>query len=416
MQAVILAAGTGSRLEKVSGGLPKCLLPFGGKPLIVHQLEALADEGIGKVLIVVGHKAEEVRRAVGSRAEFIENPRFAETNSLYSLWLARDWVKGPFVLLNCDLLFPQEVLGRLLASGGNTLAFDSTSSKGLEQTKVAIKEGRVIDLGKDLQPELARGESLGLLCFDAAGCRALFSRADALVRGGSEKSWVIEAVRSACAEVSVRALNVADLPWAELDFPADLERARAEVWPEIEAGRWREAVRWRKTKWLAAAGLAALLLVAGWLASTTFTEKKPAWSTVAPAAARPVQISLPKGTQKWWEGAAGKPVKVLISGPVACRAETRLLMPPLASPQGYRYVVQVSIDGKPAAWEAHTADPDPQAGAAGMSVSGRGKTDFLVPAGTHTVEVGVLAGDSKDFLGRVRQLDMETAIEEREGK
>ena len=105
MQAVILAAGSGSRLQRVSNGLPKCLLPIGGRPLIEHQLEALSDAGVGNVLVVVGHQADEVRKTLGNRVEYVENTRYDATNSLYSLWLAREWVKGPFVLLNCDLLF-----------------------------------------------------------------------------------------------------------------------------------------------------------------------------------------------------------------------------------------------------------------------------------------------------------------------
>src|SRR5512134_753543 len=119
MQAVILAAGVGSRLSSVSNGTPKCLQPIADRPVIEHQLEMLADAGIGHVLVVVGYKADEVRKVVGYRAEYIENPRFRETNSLYSLWLAREWVTGPFLLINGDLVFHPQVLDRLLAKGAN---------------------------------------------------------------------------------------------------------------------------------------------------------------------------------------------------------------------------------------------------------------------------------------------------------
>ena len=94
MQAVILAAGMGSRLKAVTGGMAKALLEVGGRPLILHQLEALADHGVGPVLVIVGYQADEVKDAVGDRAETLVNDRFEETNSLYSLWLARHWIKG----------------------------------------------------------------------------------------------------------------------------------------------------------------------------------------------------------------------------------------------------------------------------------------------------------------------------------
>lgn len=202
MQAVILAAGMGSRLKAVTGGKAKALLEVGGRSLILHQLEALADHGIGPVLVVVGYQAEEVQREIGERAEIIVNERYAETNSLYSLWLARRWIRGPFILLNCDLFFDPQILAQVAEEPGNVLAYDSTSSKGREQTKVAIKQRRVVDLGKDLPTGSARGESLGLLKFDEEGARAIIQAADALVsRDRQETAWVIEATRAICSEI-----------------------------------------------------------------------------------------------------------------------------------------------------------------------------------------------------------------------
>src|SRR3954466_6573988 len=124
MQAVILAGGTGSRLKAVTGGKAKALVEVGGRPLILHQLEALADHGIGPVLVIVGYQAAELRKVIGERAETLENERYAETNSLYSLWLARQWIKGPFVLLNCDLFFDPEILAQVIEEAGNVLAYD----------------------------------------------------------------------------------------------------------------------------------------------------------------------------------------------------------------------------------------------------------------------------------------------------
>ncbi|MEO7822220.1 MAG: phosphocholine cytidylyltransferase family protein, partial [Gemmatimonadaceae bacterium] len=184
MRAIILAAGVGSRLQALSGGKPKCLVEIGGRPLILHQIEALADHGIGPVLVIAGYRAEQVREVVGDRAEFVINERFQETNSLYSLWLSREHMSGPFILLNCDLFFNPEILERLLDAPSNTLAYDSTSSRGREQTKIAVKDGRVVDIGKDVPPGSARGESLGLLKFDAEGGKAMFDAADRLVREG----------------------------------------------------------------------------------------------------------------------------------------------------------------------------------------------------------------------------------------
>lgn len=74
IQAVILAAGRGSRLKNAIDNGPKCLANVGGRPLIEHQLSLLAQAGIRRVAVVTGYRASTVRAAIGSQAEFIHNP------------------------------------------------------------------------------------------------------------------------------------------------------------------------------------------------------------------------------------------------------------------------------------------------------------------------------------------------------
>lgn len=400
MQAIILAAGSGKRLERVSKGLPKCLLPINGAPLIEHQLEAFSDAGIGKVLVVVGHKADEVRKTLGNRVEYIENTRYEETNSLYSLWLARDWVKEPFLLLNCDLLFHPDILDRLLTKGGNALAFDSLSSKGKEQTKVIVKEGRVIDLGKDLPSDLARGESLGMILFNDRGSHALFSRVHALIQNGGENSWVIEAVSSVCSAVDMSALNVAGMPWVEVDFPNDLERAHRVVWPAILKSRWKRTIHWRKTKYVAMAFIMAVLVSAGLYVGSRAGVEKVHWNISTPAGGKEVFLKLPTGSQRWWVTSQGRPLRVSLVGPAPVRVDTRLLMPAGTTEPG-KYVLQISVDGKPHLWSSFKATPALKVPIKDAIVGDRDGVKFDMPEGKHIIEVDLLAGTSSTFLGRI---------------
>src|SRR5262245_6712280 len=130
MRAIILAAGLGSRLGSKGNGQPKALLRIGDGSIIEHQLEMLSSEGVGPIIVVVGHGADEVRKVLGESVEYVVNERPGETNSLYSLWLAREWLKGDVVLLNSDLLFDPSILKNLLATEGNALAYDSLSLNG----------------------------------------------------------------------------------------------------------------------------------------------------------------------------------------------------------------------------------------------------------------------------------------------
>lgn len=402
MQVVILAGGVGSRLESLTQGKPKCLAEIGGRPLILHQLEALADHGAGPVLIIVGYKQELIRDVVGARAEYIVNERYLETNSLYSLWLAREWVQGPFLLMNCDLFFDPDILARVLEEPGSVLAYDSTSSRGREQTKVAIRERRVVDLGKDLPPNSARGESLGLLKFDADGAQALFAAAAELLGHGAERAWVIEGIRTACRTVSIYGVNVAGLPWAEIDFPYDLEQARKVVWPAIWKGRWRRAVYWKRTQWAAAALVVAVVALVAWFASTLIGPASVDWESVSPVATPRVTLRLPDRTQKWWLLSGRDTLVAPVDGGVPLRLEFRLLLAP-GSVDSARYAVAMSVDGGPMGLEAFTATPDSGAVLEGALVGDRDRMELTAPAGQPTVRVTLAAGQPARLLVRVRQ-------------
>lgn len=413
MQAVILAAGVGSRLNGVSNGLPKCLVPIGEQTLIEHQLEALSEAGIGEILIVVGYKADEVRKVVGDQVSFIENTRYDKTNSLFSLSLASDWIHGPFVLMNCDVLFDPDILHRLIAKGGNSLAYDSTASVGQEQTKVALREGKVIDLGKDLPTELARGESLGLMCFDSEGAKILFSRVKALVQNGGAKSWVMEAVRSTCSSILINGVNTAGLPWVEIDFPYDLNRAQKEVWPAIVKSRWKKAIYWRKTKWVAASLIALMLIGFGNILSVNVFSEETTWSTALPTNGKEIVLTAPGGVQSWWLASSEDTIQATVYGPSTVRAEVRLVL--FSNTQdAEQYVVEVSLNGKPLKWEAFKSTPEVEAAELGSMLGDRDRIEFDLPPGNHNVKVSLLAGNCDRFLTRIRFQEIDEAEEDDE--
>ncbi len=119
MQAVILAAGQGIRLRPLTDHCPKCLVEVGGRPILRYQLEALADAGVRECVIVVGHRAAQVRDLFGTRFRdvsitYVENEIFDRTNNIYSLWLARREITGDLLLLEGDLIFEPELLVDLL--------------------------------------------------------------------------------------------------------------------------------------------------------------------------------------------------------------------------------------------------------------------------------------------------------------
>ena len=233
-QAVILAAGRGTRLGEDVNGDPKCLIPFGDKVLLERQLDVLASVGIERFVVVVGHEADRVSRRMGNRCVYASNPRYAETNSLYSLWVARLHVSGPFVLLNSDVLAHPDVYRRVLAAGSTALTYDSSSGSEPEHMKVSFADGKLRRISKTLSAEDTDGENVGILRFNAKAAALLFAEADAIVRSGDLKAWAPAAVDRIVDRVAIRGVDIADLPWTEIDFPEDLSFARENVWPVIK--------------------------------------------------------------------------------------------------------------------------------------------------------------------------------------
>lgn len=235
LHAVILAAGRGSRLKGETNDVPKCLVEVGGCSLIEYQLRCFAEVGIHRILIVAGYHAHKVYEAVGDRAAVVYNRDWATTNSLYSLWFCRHWVSGPMIVLNCDVLADPEIVNRVLHSGGNVFAYDSSSGSADEHMKVRIVDGDLRAMSKSLPVEQSDGENVGLLYFKPAAVRLLFREAERVLGSHGREMWAAAAVEHVARRVSLRGVDISDLPWIEIDFPQDLATARRETWPIIRS-------------------------------------------------------------------------------------------------------------------------------------------------------------------------------------
>jgi len=237
MRGIILAAGRGSRLNGGRGDMPKCLVTVGGETLLSRNVRILRAAGIEDVTIVVGCAAETVRRTMPDLS-FVENPIFAETNSLYSLWLSREQLTGGFIVMNCDvLLHPQLVVDLLASKYEDALLLsyrDEDTEYGDEEMKVRVRCGRVEDISKTMPPSEADGENLGVARFGPAGACLLMEEADALISSGDVKAWVPRAFKAFAARRPLHAIGTRGLPWTEIDFPEDYRRAVEVVLPAIE--------------------------------------------------------------------------------------------------------------------------------------------------------------------------------------
>lgn len=242
MKGIILAAGKGSRLNGTAGDKPKCLVELGGMTLIERQIGVLERAGLDEIVVVVGCQADRVRAACGESVTYVENSRFAETNSLYSLWTARALLYEGFVVLNCDVLFHPVLLDDLLATHHDAALLigyrePGQPSFGDEEMKVKVRGDLVLDISKTMDPADADGENLGIVKFGPQSAPHLVSILDRLVAAGGLRDWAPKAFREFAQDRPLHAVGTGGRPWIEIDFPEDYQRAAREVLPAIEGDR-----------------------------------------------------------------------------------------------------------------------------------------------------------------------------------
>ena len=238
MQAVILAAGRGGRLTTVTGNHPKCLARVGSCTLLERQIATLRSCGLDAITVVVGYHAADVRRVCGPGVGFVHNTRFASTNSLYSLWLARNTLADGFIVLNCDVLFHEQLLVDLLTARYEDALLvagrgDTTYSD--EEMKVCMRGGRIVNIAKTLDPVAADGENMGIAKFGRAGAGLLVEELNRIVGGGGVREWLPAAFNAFCRRRPLWAVESRGFPWIEIDFPEDYWRACREILPAIDA-------------------------------------------------------------------------------------------------------------------------------------------------------------------------------------
>ncbi|MGD2128552.1 MAG: phosphocholine cytidylyltransferase family protein [Lysobacterales bacterium] len=250
MHAIILAAGRGSRLADYNPeGHPKCLMEFGGRSLLARHLDLLFEFGVRQADLVVGFEADRILDHVATLASrpevaFHFNPRY-EQGSVISLWAAADTLCSgePVLVMDADVLYHPDILGRLVRTRiENCYLLDREFVPGDEPVKIAVRDGRMVEFRKQLEPDLeydALGESVGFFRFGPACARQV---AEICAR------YDAEGLADAPHEEALRDLlllqpdvfgfeDISGLPWIEIDFPGDVARAEEAILPEIRKDR-----------------------------------------------------------------------------------------------------------------------------------------------------------------------------------
>jgi choline kinase len=236
-QAIILAAGSGTRLRPLTLTTPKCLIDVGGKTILTRQLERIAGAGIRRVVIVTGYLDEVVTRHLQARppagleVRLAPNPDFATTGNCMSVLAAQGQVDAPsIVLCDGDVVLTGDALSRLVADAcPAALLLDTETRLADEEMKAELDaRGNVRRLSKQLAPSASAGESIGIQKVGGPALGIFWATLASMRDAGDTQGYYEDAFqRMINAGVTFRTVPIGHHEWTEIDDLADLEDARA---------------------------------------------------------------------------------------------------------------------------------------------------------------------------------------------
>jgi len=235
MKAIILAAGVGSRIRPMTDNCPKSLLRIGGITILERMISHIQSCGIKDVIFVLGYRQEQIKELVKKKfpelnAHFVTNNHYAETNTGFSLMLAKDLIKdSAFIKFDGDVVFEKAILKKLIEHNhANCLCIDKNIHLDAEEIKVLLNDqNRVLKASKTVDPKEAAGESIGIEKIDSSTAMLLFSELNIMMEDKKNHQSYYESAYNRLIEkgIHLHALDISGLKWTEIDTKDDFIRA-----------------------------------------------------------------------------------------------------------------------------------------------------------------------------------------------
>ncbi len=236
--ALLLAAGTGSRLSPLTDSTPKCLVEVNGIPILERLIRSLRSHGFKRLVVVVGHLSDVVQDYLGSwyaglEITYVASPRYKTTNNIYSLWLAGKVIDEPFLLIESDLVFHPELLKPMLQPDRIAV---SKRLPWMNGTTVTLNEQQQLEalwLGAVNRNDADHFKTVNIYSFSRSTWQSIWDRLDRHITAKKVTGYYESVLAELVAEEKLTFAPVffdADR-WYEIDTLEDLSEAE-EMFPE----------------------------------------------------------------------------------------------------------------------------------------------------------------------------------------
>lgn len=227
--AVIMAAGMGTRFGEHTRLMPKGFIPFRGKAMVVRSIETLIECGIERIIIGTGYHKEyyEALQTQYPQVECCFSPRFAETNSMYTLWNSRELIgEDDFLLLESDLVFEKRAIECLLECPHESTMLITPVTKFQDQYYVEMDERHVlINCSTDPSALHYSGELVGIHKLTNVFYRTMCQEYEAIANEKPKLGYEYELLDISQRIQPMKVLCVKGLQWYEIDDEEDLKFA-----------------------------------------------------------------------------------------------------------------------------------------------------------------------------------------------
>lgn len=233
MQAIIMAAGKGSRLGNLTEGKPKSFAELKGRKLIEYNLMLLEQFHVDEIILVTGYQSEQFEELVKDRKniKIVYNPFYEMVNVLGSFYMGMEKLHDDFIYLHADTLCEPSIFEKLVKMESDvTLPVDYKTCDD-EAMKIRSCNGKVAEITKQMPNELAEGEFIGMASFRKKVLPALKEKTKQLMKEKAFGAYFESAVQRL---IDKEVFNIIAVPtegafWAEIDFIEDYEKAAAEI-------------------------------------------------------------------------------------------------------------------------------------------------------------------------------------------
>lgn len=224
MRAILMAAGVGSRISR-SINKPKSTMDVGGVPLISKTVDMLLKHNI-EVAIVVGFKHDEIESALSDYdVKFYYNPFYRVTNSMASLWFAREFIDGDdLILANADVYWEEDLLDLILNDDHPLTMLGDESRAQDGDYFFQVEDGHISKYGKELQPDERNSEYVGIARISSSEVKGFRDDLETMVDQERYDLWWENVLYERISSRPVFVADVSPFFWAEIDYIDDYLR------------------------------------------------------------------------------------------------------------------------------------------------------------------------------------------------